>query len=140
MNTNVKQVVPFLWVTDIERSVKFYTEGLNFEMINKWVDKDKLRWCWLQWGGAAIMLQEYLPERIPQIKRGEGVSVCFQCTDAVAIYHDALSKNIVASEPEVGNSMWVTLIIDPDGYKLDFESHTEVPEETKLSEWKRIAR
>jgi len=78
MNTNVKQVVPFLWVMDIERSVKFYTEVLNFEMINKWVDKDKLRWCWLQWGGAAMMLQEYLPKRIPQIKRGEGVSICFQ--------------------------------------------------------------
>lgn len=134
MNTNVKQAVPFFMVTDIERSVKFYTEGLHFEMINKWIDKDKLRWCWLQWGGAAIMLQEYLPEHIPQIKRGEGVSVCFQCEDALAIYHDALFKNIVASEPEVGNSMWVTLITDPDGYKLDFESHTEVPEGTKLSE------
>ncbi len=106
-------------------------------MINKWIDKDKLRWCWLQLNGAAIMLQEYLPERIPQIKRGEGVSLCFQCEDALAIYHDALSKNIAASEPEVGNSMWVTLIIDPDGYKLDFESYTEVPEDTKLSEWKR---
>jgi len=136
MNTNVKQVVPFLWVTNIERSAQFYTEGLNFEMINKWIDKEKLRWCWLQWGGAAIMLQEYLPDRIPQIKLGEGVSVCFQCEDALAIYHDALSKNITASEPFVGNSMWVTLIIDPDGYKLDFESHTEVPEDTKLSEWK----
>jgi hypothetical protein len=26
--------------------------------------------------------------------------------------------------------MWVTILADPDGYKLDFESPTNVPEET----------
>ncbi len=30
--------------------------------------------------------------------------------------------------------MWVTAVSDPDGYKLDFESVTDVPEDTKLSE------
>jgi lactoylglutathione lyase len=31
--------------------------------------------------------------------------------------------------------MWYTIVSDPDGYKLDFESATDVPEDTKLSEW-----
>jgi hypothetical protein len=31
--------------------------------------------------------------------------------------------------------MWVTSLTDPDGYRLFFESDTDVPEETKLSEW-----
>jgi hypothetical protein len=31
--------------------------------------------------------------------------------------------------------MWVTPLSDPDGYKIEFESPTNVPEETKLSEW-----
>jgi lactoylglutathione lyase len=30
--------------------------------------------------------------------------------------------------------MWVTILTDPDGYKLDFESPTDVPEETVYSE------
>jgi lactoylglutathione lyase len=30
--------------------------------------------------------------------------------------------------------MWVNGISDPDGYKLFFESPTDTPEETKLSE------
>jgi len=34
----------------------------------------------------------------------------------------------------VGNAMWVTCLSDPDGYRLDFESPTNVPEDTKLSE------
>lgn len=45
-----------------------------------------------------------------------------------------MSRGIEASEPQVGNNMWVTGLTDPDGYRLFFESATDVPEETKLSE------
>jgi hypothetical protein len=31
--------------------------------------------------------------------------------------------------------MWVVAFPDPDGYRLDFESPTDVPEETMYSEW-----
>ena len=32
--------------------------------------------------------------------------------------------------------MWVTGLSDPDGYRLYFESATDTPEDTKLSEVK----
>jgi hypothetical protein len=84
------------------------------------------------------MLQEYVKEghggRRPDGVLGQGVSVCFQCEDAVALYREFRSRDLDPSEPFVGNSMWVTCISDPDGYKLDFESMTDAPEETKLSE------
>lgn len=83
------------------------------------------------------MLQEYNPNRIPQEKCGVGVSLCFQCQDAVALYHEFLSRGLTPQEPFVGNSMWDSLIIDPDGYHLHFESSTKVPEETKLSDLPR---
>jgi hypothetical protein len=41
------------------------------------------------------------------------------------------------NEPFVGNNMWVVTIKDPDGYNLDFESPTDVPEETKYSDWNK---
>lgn len=69
------------------------------------------------------------------MKVGEGVSICFQCSDALAIYRDAIGRGLSPREPFVGNAMWVVLLSDPDGYKLEFESPTDVPEETKLSEW-----
>ena len=131
---NLTQVVPFLGVTDMERSLRFYRDGLGFAMKNKWEPEGKLRWCWLTRGGASVMLQEYLPGRRPEGVLGQGVSLCFQCEDAVALYREFLSRGIEADEPFVGNSMWVTVLTDPDGYKLDFESMTDVPEETKLSE------
>ena len=65
---------------------------------------------------------------------GQGVSLWFQCEDAIAFYHDVRSRGIEASEPQVGNGLWDTMLTDPDGYRLNFESPTDVPEETRLSE------
>ena len=65
---------------------------------------------------------------------GVGVSICFICEDALAIYREVTSRGIQASRPFVGNGMWVTSLSDPDGYRIDFESTTDVPEETVFSE------
>jgi lactoylglutathione lyase len=127
---NVQQAVPFFMVSNLEASLRFYIDGLGFAMTNKWIDEGKLRWCWLELGGAALMLQEYHPNRIPSGKRGEGVSICFQCKDALAVYHQAIARSLQPKTPFVGNAMWVTILADPDGYKLDFESPTDAPEES----------
>ena len=137
-NGNVKQVVPFLRVSDMERSVRFYVKGLGFTIRNRWVVDEKLRWCWLELGGAALMLQEFPKEGhdswVPACKVGEGVTLFFICEDAIAVNREARARGLEASEPQVGNAMWVTCLSDPDGYRLDFESPTNVPEDTKLSE------
>lgn len=130
---NVEQAVPFLMVTNMDSSLRFYVDGLGFEMTRKWTPEGRIRWCWLQLGGAALMLQEYLKDRVPEGKLGQGVSLCFQCKDALALYRAFLSREIQAKKPFVGNGMWVTIVSDPDGYKLDFESPTDVPEETEYS-------
>ncbi len=128
---NVQQAVPFFMVSNIEASLRFYIDGLGFRRTKKWVVDGKIRWCWLEIGHAAIMLQEYGPDsQFGSTKLGEGVSLCFQCRDALAIYHEALARGLEPRRPFVGNNMWVTILTDPDGYKLDFESPTTVPEET----------
>ena len=65
---------------------------------------------------------------------GQGVSICFMCADAIAVYHDSRAQGLKPSRPFVGNNLWVTSLIDPDGYRLDFESPTDVPEETVYSD------
>ena len=136
---NLTQVVPFLGVTDMERSLRFYLDGLGFTLKNKWEPEGRIRWCWLARGGASIMLQEFVKEghggQRPEGVLGQGVNLCFQCEDAVALYHEFRARDLESREPFVGNSMWVTGLSDPDGYKLDFESATDVPEDTTLSEF-----
>jgi catechol 2,3-dioxygenase-like lactoylglutathione lyase family enzyme len=131
---NVTQAVPFFMVRDMEASLRFYVDGLGFVMTLKWVPDGKLRWCWLELGGAAVMLQEYRPEHVPEGKLGQGVSICFTCKDALAIYRELKAREVEAKRPFVGNAMWVTEVADPDGYALFFESPTDAPEESEYNE------
>jgi lactoylglutathione lyase len=131
---NVKQAVPFFGITNMDASLKFYAEGLGFNMKLKWIDEGKLRWCWLELGEAAIMLQEYRPESLPKQKVGEGVAICFICEDAIALYKEFISRGVNTTRPFVGNAMWVTGCSDPDGYRLEFESYTDVAEGTVLTD------
>ena len=78
------------------------------------------------------MLQEFVGREIG----GPGVSICFTCEDALVLYHHFRARGVDAAEPYVGNGLWVTGVRDPDGYRLDFESPTDVPEDTKYSEYR----
>lgn len=135
---NSLQAVPFFAVSDMAASVHYYVDGLGFEMTRKWIDEGQLRWCWLERGGAALMLQQFRREGhdswMPEGKVGQGVSICFICQDALAIYHEVTARGIKASRPFVSNGMWNFGVSDPDGYRLEFESDTDVPEGTPLTE------
>jgi len=137
MNTpaNLKQAVPFFMVTNIEMSLDYYIKRLGFELKITWKPKGKIEWCWLERDGVALMLQEYREEWVPNEKLGIGVSLCFMCHDALELYNEFLQKGLPLAEPFVGNNLWVVQLKDPDGYKILFESPTDVPEETLYSDW-----
>ena len=132
---NVRQTVPFFNVKDIDASLRFYVEGLGFTITRRWVPEGRIRWCWLELDRVAVMLQEYSRNErqggSPAGPMGQGVSICFMCADAIAVYHDSRRRGLNPSRPFVGNRLWVTSLTDPDGYRLDFESPTDVPEETR---------
>ncbi|NUO79447.1 VOC family protein [candidate division KSB1 bacterium] len=136
--TNLKQAVPFFNVMNIEASVRYYVDGLGFKMTNQWTPEGKLRWCRLERGDAAIMLQEFWKDgphaNVPMEKLGVGVSICFLCADALALYREFRGRGMQASKPFVGNNLWVTTLYDPDGYRLEFESETNAPEGTEYTE------
>ena len=129
--SNLRQAVPFFMVADMAASLRFYVEGLGFAKTREWTPHGAIEWCWLEREGVALMLQVYREGRIPADSRGVGVSVCFQCQDALALYREFVGRGLTPKNPFVGNAMWVVVIQDPDGYTLDFESQTDVPEETE---------
>jgi lactoylglutathione lyase len=134
---NIRLTVPFFMVRDMETSLDFYVNKLGFKVTNRWTPHGKIEWCWLQREAVSFMLQEPRDrEKFDQQGvKGTGVSICFQCEDALALYHEFTAKGVAIQEPFVGNNMWVVCFTDPDGYKLDFESATDVEEETVYSEW-----
>lgn len=135
---NVREAVPFFNVKDMLASLRFYVDGLGFRVTHDWTPDDPkiIRWCRLQHGSAGLMLQTYWrdgkPGGWPEGKLGQGVCVCFSCDDVLAIRRDALARGLAPSQtPFVGNGAWVVSYIDPNGYCIDFQSQTEVPEETE---------
>ncbi len=145
-SVNVKRAVPFFGVTNMEASLKFYLDGLGFKMTNYWIPESasehsgaqpdgRIRWCWLELGSAAIMLQEFWPDHRPKEPLGTGVNICFQCEDSLALYREFKSRGIeVRQRPFVGNRLWVVGLTDPDGYRMEFSSPTDAPEESELEE------
>ena len=142
MSVNVKQAVPFFGVTNMESSLRFYVDGLGFKMKNSWIPDHaedhpdgRIRWCWLQLGAAAIMLQEFRPQNRPKETLGTGASVSFMCEDALALYREFKSRGVqTRKRPYVGNRLWVVPVTDPDGYRMEFASPTDAPEESELEE------
>jgi catechol 2,3-dioxygenase-like lactoylglutathione lyase family enzyme len=134
----VSLAVPFFHVSDMKASLQFYVEGLGFVLKNRWTPDGHLRWCWLELDKVALMLQQFWrddgPASPPDGPLGQGVSICLMCEDALAIYRDLRERGIGASRPFVGNGLWVTTVIDRDGYRLDFESPASEPEETVYSD------
>ena len=141
-SVNVKQAVPFFGVTNMESSLRFYVDGLGFKMKNYWIPDraedhpdGRIRWCWLQLGDAAIMLQEFRPQNRPNETLGTGASVSFMCEDALALYREFKSRGVqTRKRPYVGNRLWVVPVTDPDGYRTEFASPTDAPEESELEE------
>jgi lactoylglutathione lyase len=141
-SANLKQAVPFFGVSNMEASLRFYVDGLGFEMRNSWIPNQpadhpngRIRWCWLQRGDAALMLQEFLPGRHPKEALGTGVNVVFMCEDSLALYREFKANGIQTRQrPFVGNRLWVVPVTDPDGYRIEFSSPTDAAEETEYAE------
>jgi lactoylglutathione lyase len=113
---NIKQAVPFFMVTNMDASLHFYVAGLGFTLKNTWTPRGKIEWCGLEREGVALMLQEYR-EGNPNFTatKGAGLSICFQCADALSPYHEFISKGLAPKEPFVGNQLWDVSLTDPDG-------------------------
>lgn len=138
---NIQYSTPLFMVSNMEASLKFYIDGLGFNLLNTWKPLGKIEWCWLQREGGPIMLQEFrVSESRPYLsgeKPGTGVSIWFQCQNSLILYHDFINRGVAVPEPCVGNGLWDVKVVDPDGYRLHFESATDVPEETIYSDWLR---
>jgi uncharacterized glyoxalase superfamily protein PhnB len=122
----VRELVPLLFVQNIETSVAFYRDALGFEVAGTWQPDDKLAWCRLEREGCALMLQQATEEDGPPESRGHGIAFFFICDDAAKIHDELISRGMHLSPPkDAFYGMKQVYVKDPDGYELCFESPTE---------------
>ena len=102
---NLAEAVPFFSVTNIDASLRFYVDGLGFEITRRWTPRGRIEWCWLQRGSVALMLQEYRPGRRPEGALGLGVSIPYIQqigVDNIQQYRQPMLKRLQQEMPRLG--------------------------------------
>jgi predicted enzyme related to lactoylglutathione lyase len=120
----VHQIWPLLAVSDIARSIEFYSDQLGFSVAGTAESDGRVFWCRLERGGVSIMLQQAEEEEDgPAEGRGRGVTFYFICNDADAMHADLSSRGLQVSPPRMTDYRMKQLFVpEPNGYLLCFES------------------
>ncbi|WP_417384130.1 VOC family protein [Gimesia sp.] len=121
---SVQELVPLLFVEDIDDSISFYTDRLGFEVKLKWEPEGKIMWCRLERDSVALMLQPACPDEDgTREERVKGVGFFFLCHDAQAMYEEFMTKGLNLEPPRVAfYGMNQLFLKDPDGYELCFQN------------------
>ena len=97
-----------LSVTNLEQSLRYYTEGLAYEEIDRWTEGGHLRACRLRRDEVAVVLrQESSPLAHPD-RRGQGVNIFHLCEDALSFYREVTARGTTTCrhalriDPQIG--------------------------------------
>ena len=114
-------LVPTLTANDLKRSLRFYTEGLGFEIAERMEEKGELMGVMLRAGGAMIGLAQDDFAKGRERTKGVGMRLYLETEqDIKALAERAAGAGITLSDgpaPLPWGPMGFT-VTDPDGFKL----------------------
>ena len=130
----IRGLAPLLSVFDMPTSIKFYCDGLGFEIVGS--DKKPaphFDWVLLRLNGSELMLNTAYDEghrpRSPdpvRIAAHQDAAIYFGCPDVDGAYSHLLGMGIKVKEPKVAPyGMKQLYLSDPDGYLLCFQWRVE---------------
>jgi len=134
MAIEIRHLAPLLQVFDMPTSLKFYCDGLGFEIA---LTDDKPAphndWVMLRLNDFDLMLNTaYEVENRPpapdpaRIAAHEDTCIYFACPDVDAAYAYLKAKGIKSKEPKIAPyGMKQLYLTDPDGYFLCFQWRAE---------------
>ena len=124
------KVVPEIAVSDMQRSLEFYS-SLGFLKDNEGIVDDKgSQWYSLALGDAALWLirEDVLEDLDPDEEKGNGINIYVTVDDVDAVYEKLKPEAMIVKDIE---TLWYGLrqfsVSDPDGYLLTI--NMPVPQE-----------
>lgn len=134
MTFEINRLVPELWCSDFEASMRFYVDLLGFDVVQQ---RGNDPHAYLSLHGAQIMIAHWeldgnwvpwLPDDMAQ-PFGRGMNLQFMVPDVDALYERVLSQRANPLVEIYQDEIWKTdcmdtrrqfLISDPDGYVVRF--------------------
>ncbi len=114
-------MIPSLGVSDIDRSVRFYTELFGFRVLDSYEAEGRMIWCWLKAGGAELMVQQLSADQQIRLNPAIGQSwVIYIRPDDIDATHARLKKTGIPLS-ELATARYGArefFLNDPDGYEL----------------------
>ena len=135
MPIDVRGLAPLLSVFDMPASIKFYCDGLGFELISSdGKPAPYFDWVLLRLNGTELMLNTAYDEgeRPPapdptRVAAHQDTVIYFGCPDVDGAYTHLRGLGMNVKEPRIAPyGMKQLYLTDPDGYLLCFHWSTEV--------------
>lgn len=134
MTFEIEPLVPELWCSDFERSMRFYTDSIGFKVAQR---RGQDPHAYLSLNGAQIMIAHWTldgrwePWHPEALERpfGRGINFQFMVDDVQYVYDRLLLKGIKLFRDFYTSEIWKTtcmdtrrqfMVLDPDGYLLRF--------------------
>jgi len=133
MSTKLKGLIPILICKDVQRSIRFYVDVLDFKVVDEMKDVGRSGWASLQNGSASVMLGSptYIPETPTIDGRHQQVVHYFYPADVEALRDSVVTKGYPVSDLRVAfYGMKEFDLVDPDGHVLWFGQETDDPPTT----------
>ena len=133
---NVRQAVPFFNVKNIQASLRFYVEGLGFTVTREWIPERQLRWCCLSSYGGAQCFNSNWKGGQPEGACSFSVRACPSASCARCHRHLSPSEDARAEVDQAScrQQLMGHIAYRSGGYRLAFESPTDVSEDTVYSD------
>jgi len=122
--------VPMLAVSDIHKTIAFYTNALECEVVNSMDYEGRLAWAALSTGTGEGMFTHEGPEFVNEagLETRRHVILYFRPDDVVRLHESVRSKGFKCSELRITfYQMKEFDLEDPDGYQLWFGQETDEP-------------
>jgi predicted enzyme related to lactoylglutathione lyase len=117
-------LVPMVYVSDMEASVAFYRDALEFRMAGSYEPEGRLCWAYLKSGEANLMLT--LADEQAKPRLGGGCIYYYTTDDLAAVAERLKAKGIDATEPFVTfYGMKEVCFKDPDGNDITVGQSTD---------------
>ena len=124
------ELVPMMICRDVQKTLAFYRDCLDFEVTGSMEDVGRTGWAHLRHGPINIMLASpsYLPQPTPVDGKLAETLFYFHTDDVEALRSHLVEKNYPVSDFAVRfYQMKEIEIVDPEGHVLIFGQDTDEP-------------